>query len=99
MSIDNTTVAEALLEWIDRQAVGGIITTDASLIIQNCNQWLLMATGWTREEILGKPLFDVVPSMIERGIDTYYHGALGGQVSVLSHVLHHHAIPCPRGDN
>ena len=87
-----------MLSWIDRQAAGGIITTDTSLIIQSCNQWLLNATGWRHEDIVGKPLFEVVPSMLERGLDTHYQGALAGQVSVLSHVLHQYVIPCRRGD-
>ena len=97
--IDDAAVSAAMLNWIDRQAAGGILTTDAALTIQGCNHWLLNAAGWTRDEIIGKPLFEVVPSMLERGIDTYYQGALIGQVSVLSHVLHQHVIPCRRGEN
>ena len=68
-----------MLAWIDVHA-GGILTTDAALIIKSCNQWLLTAAGWTHADVVGKPLFEVVPSMLERGIDAYYQGALAGQV-------------------
>lgn len=99
MSSAGTPVSDAMLAWLERQAAGGIITTDAALKVQGCNQWLLTATGWNRDEVIGRPLFEVVPSMVERGIDSYYQGALSGQVSVLSHVLHQHVIPCRRGEN
>jgi PAS domain S-box-containing protein len=90
-------IAGAMLAWLDRQAAGGIITTDTAFTIQSCNQWLLTSAGWERDDIIGKPLFEVVPSLIERGIDTTYRDALAGQVSVLSHVLHQQIIPCRRG--
>jgi len=87
----------AMFEWLDRQAVGGIFTTDCDLKIHSWNQWLVSATGLSHDAVIGRPLFEVVPTLIERGLDVHYQGALKGQVSVLSHVLHGQLIPCARG--
>ena len=92
----NDSIAAALLQWLDEHAAGGVVTTDTSLVIRSWNRWLAAATGLAAADVIGRPLFDVVPSLCERGFETYFHDALGGQIKMLSHTLHRHIIPCRR---
>ena len=46
-----------------------------------------------RTRVVGRPLFEVVPSLVERGFDQYYPDALAGEVKVLSHTLHRYLVP------
>ena len=87
-----------MLQWVEDHAPTGLFITDRELRIRGWNGWLSGASGLTSDEVLGRRLFDVVPSLLERGLDTYYHEALDGQVKVLSHTLHRHIIPCERAD-
>ena len=92
----NDSVAAALLQWLDEHAAGGVVTTDTSFVIRSWNRWLATATGLAAADVIGRPLFDVVPSLCERGFETYFHDALAGQIKMLSHTLHRHIIPCRR---
>jgi PAS domain S-box-containing protein len=86
-------VAEAVLRWFDGSAAQGILVTDEALRIRRWNQWLIAATGLTREAVLGRNLFEVIPSLVERGLDQYFADALTGHVKVLSHAFHRYIIP------
>jgi len=86
-------ISDAVLRWMDASAAQGILITDASLVIRGWNQWLVTSTGLTRDAVLGRPLFEVVPSFVERGFDQYYAEALTGQVKVLSHAFHRFVMP------
>ncbi len=93
-SID--AMAGAMLRWLDEHAAGGIIATDCDLIIRSWNRWLVAATGLAAADVIGRPLFDVVPSFVERGLDAHFRDALEGQIKMLSHTLHRYVVPCPR---
>jgi signal transduction histidine kinase/ActR/RegA family two-component response regulator len=86
-------LADAMLEWFEQNTTQGILVTDASLIVRGWNNWLVNATGLSREVVIGRPLFEVLPSLVERGFDQYYADALVGQVKVLSHSLHRFVVP------
>ena len=90
--------AAAMLRWFEEHAAQGVFTTDRDLTIRTWNRWLAMATGSPAEDVVGRPLLEVVPSLAERGLDAHYREALSGQVKVLSHALHRHVVPCPRSD-
>ena len=96
-TVDSALVG-AMLRWFEDHAVQGLFTTDRNLKIRTWNRWMTSATSLASEAVVGRPLFDVVPSLAERGLDAHYTEALTGQVSVLSHTLHRHLVPCPRLD-
>ena len=89
-------IAGALLRWLDDHAAGGVITTDTDLVVRSWNRWLVAATGVAAGDAIGKPLFEVVPSFVERGLDAHFRDALGGQIKILSHTLHRYLLPCRR---
>jgi PAS domain S-box-containing protein len=83
----------AVLHWFDENAAQGLLITDASLVIRGWNNWLVSATGLAQDAVVGRDLFDVLPSLVERGFDQYYADALNGQVKVLSHAFHRFLVP------
>jgi PAS domain S-box-containing protein len=91
--IDAETLARAMLRWFDEYAVGGILTTDTALRIRSWNQWLFDATGISAQTAIGRPLFEVIPTLRERNFDRYYDEALRGEIKVLSHALHRYILP------
>lgn len=93
MTDDRARLAAAVLHWCEQQGPQGIIITDASLNISVWNQWMTDATGITADAAVGRPLFNVVPSLLTRGFDQYYRAALAGQVKVLSHAFHRSIVP------
>lgn len=88
--------AAAMLRWFEDHAAQGIFTTDRGLIVRTWNRWLATATAVSRDEVIGRPLLEVLPSLVERGLDAHYREALSGQAKVLSHTLHHYLVPCER---
>ena len=96
-SIDNALL-EGMLRWFEDHAAQGLFTTDRDFTIRSWNHWLETATALPAEQVIGRPLFDVMPSLVERGLDQYYHDALAGLSKVLSHGLHRHLLPCPRAN-
>lgn len=86
----------AVLQWLDEQSSQGLFTTDRGLVVQTWNRWMAAATGLPTSRVIGKPLFEVVPSLVERGLDIHYKDALDGQVKVLSQILHRYLVPSSR---
>jgi signal transduction histidine kinase/ActR/RegA family two-component response regulator len=87
------TLGEAVLEWFEQNSAQGILITDAALVVRGWNNWLVGATGLAREAVVGRPLFEVLPSLVERGLDQHYADALVGQVKILSHTFHRFVVP------
>ena len=85
----------AMLRWLDELSNQGIILTDADLVIRSWNHWLQRSTGRAAEDVIGTPLFEVYPVLVERGLDRYYTAALAGEASVLAHSLHRQLLPIP----
>ena len=90
--------AASMLSWFENHAAQGLYTTDRELRIRTWNKWLATATGLQTEHVVGELLTDILPSLVERGLDAYYHDALAGQAKVLSHTLHRYLVPCPEAD-
>jgi PAS domain S-box-containing protein len=87
-----------MLRWFEDHAGQGLFTTDRELRLTTWNRWLVNATGLAGEQVLGRTLFEIAPSLVQRGLDVYYHEALTGLAKVLSHTLHRQLLPCPRPD-
>jgi PAS domain S-box-containing protein len=83
----------ALLRWFNDLAVQGIFTTDRDLKILSWNRWLELHTGRAAGVLVGRPLLQAWPELVERGFDQYYHEALNGQVRVVSQALHGYLLP------
>jgi PAS domain S-box-containing protein len=90
--------AEGTLRWFQDHIGQGLFTTDRALLIRSWNRWMESATGIEATAAIGLPLFDVIPSLAERGLDSHFRDALDGQAKVLSHTLHRHLVPCARED-
>jgi signal transduction histidine kinase/CheY-like chemotaxis protein len=82
--------------WFDDLADRGIIVTDAALVICAWNRWLATQTGVSAQHAVGKPLFEVCPTIKARGLEEQYLRALAGEVRVLAHRFHKYLIPVLR---
>jgi PAS domain S-box-containing protein len=82
-----------MLRWGQEHSDSGVFSTDTALRVQSWNRWMTATTGLPPEEAIGRPLFELCPSLVERGLDQYYADALAGQVKVLSHSLHRYILP------
>ena len=78
----------AVLGWLDTLAAQGVMVTDAELVVRGWNGWLQAFSGRPAEEVVGRPLFEVWPDLVARGLDHHYRDALGGQVRVVAQALH-----------
>src|SRR4029079_3192140 len=96
MSATATSLTGAMLQWLNDHAAEGIFTTDMDLRIRSWNEWLHTARGLVASSAIGRDLFEVIPSLKERGFDAYYREALAGEVKVLSHKLHRFVVPSMR---
>jgi len=71
--------AAGLLLWFENHAAQGLFTTDCALNIRTWNRWLATATGLAADEVIGRSILDVMPSLVERGLDAHYREALGAR--------------------
>ncbi len=79
--------------WFGDLADRGIIVTDQQLLVRAWNPWMAAHTGLTAEEVVGRSLFEVSPTIAARGLDEHYRRALEGEVRVLAHGFHKLLIP------
>lgn len=99
MSVEHQSeelLACGLRRWFEELSDRGIFTTDRSLTIRTWNPWLAAQTGIAAAEAIGRPVFDLYPSLVDRALDRYYHQALAGEVHVLSERFHKFLVPISR---
>jgi PAS domain S-box-containing protein len=89
-------LASGLRRWFEELSDRGIFTTDRSLVIRTWNPWLAAQTGIASGEAIGRSLFELYPSLVDRVLDAYYHQALAGEVHILSERFHKFLIPISR---
>jgi PAS domain S-box-containing protein len=85
-------LATAAIRWINELPTQGIFITDVQLVVQAWNAWMTRVTGVAAADAIGRPLFEVRPELVTRGLDRYYRAAIHGEASVLAHRFHHHLI-------
>src|SRR3954469_345346 len=85
----------ATLEWIDRFAPYGVIATDSDLRVLSWNHWMQTHSGREVASVVGKPLFELYPDLVQRRISAHFERALKGEVNVISTALHGYLIPLP----
>ncbi|HEX9937527.1 MAG TPA: ATP-binding protein [Longimicrobium sp.] len=86
--------AEALVhagDFLD----AGVLAVDAALEVRGWNRWLETATGWSAEEVLGRPLVEIFPALEGTRGEAAFRRALGGETVVLSHRFHEYLVPLP----
>ena len=86
----------AVLGWLDTLAAQGVMITDADLVVRGWNEWLETHSGRRSPDVVGRPLFEVWPDLVARGLDHHYRDALGGQVRVVAQALHGYLFAMPR---
>ncbi len=92
---DSFSVDRAMLGWMRDLAPYGIFSTDAELCIRSWNRWMTEHSNRESAEVLGRPLVDVFPELLERRLVDPYVRALRGEASVLSTALHKHLLTLP----
>jgi PAS domain S-box-containing protein len=86
----------AVLGWLETLAGQGVMVTDDELVVRGWNAWLQAHSGRAAAEVVGRPLFEVWPDLVARGLDHHYRDALGGQVRVMAQALHGYLFAMPR---
>src|SRR5262245_52993073 len=86
----------AVQRWFQELSDRGLFTTDADLVVRTWNRWLEAQTGIAANRAVGQTLFDLFPSLVDRGLDRYYRDALAGEVKVMSERFHRYLIPISR---
>jgi signal transduction histidine kinase/ActR/RegA family two-component response regulator len=95
LSIQDFKVQAAVSRWFTEDARQGFFVTDTRFRLVMWNRWMEIHAGYSASSVVGRPLFDLYPDAIARGIQEYYENALAGRVTVLSHGLHRHLLPLP----
>ena len=86
----------AAAKWFEDLDDRGVFITDDRLIVRRWNYWLAAQTGYPAADVLGRPLFELFPDLVKRGLDASYRDALAGEVRVLSQRLHKFLLPITR---
>ncbi len=73
----------------------GVLTTDTDLVVRGWNRWLVAATGWPADEVIGRPLLDLFPELAGAAGERAFRRALGGETVVLAHHFHRFLLPIP----
>jgi signal transduction histidine kinase/ActR/RegA family two-component response regulator len=89
-------LSDAVSRWFEELDDRGVFITDEHLIVRRWNPWLAAQTGHGGADVEGQPLLSLYPSLVDRGIDKYYHDALGGEVRILSERFHKFLLPITR---
>ncbi len=85
----------AILRSTLGSASHGIFTTDTELRVTNWNSWLEKHSGLSGKEVIGRSLFEVIPTLSERHLHRYFQDALKGESKIVSRALHGYLLPVP----
>ena len=89
-------LGSAAAQWFEELDDRGVFVTDDRFIVRRWNHWLAAQTGRAAEGIVGRPLFELFPDLVTRGLDAAYRDALSGEVRILSQRLHKFLLPITR---
>ena len=89
-------LGSAAAKWFEDLDDRGVFVTDDRFIVRRWNHWLAAQTGKAAEDIVGRPLFDLFPDLVTRGLDASYRDALSGEVRILSQRFHKFLLPITR---
>ena len=83
----------AMVRWFEELSAQGVFTTDTTLTIRSWNRRLEEHTGLAAETVVGRALFEVIPEIQARGLDTHFRAALAGEPRVLAQRFHRYLVP------
>jgi signal transduction histidine kinase/ActR/RegA family two-component response regulator len=86
----------AAAKWFEELDDRGVFITDDRLIVRRWNRWLEAQTGKHASNVVGQPLFELFPDLVERGLNASYSEALAGEVRILSQRFHKYLLPIIR---
>jgi PAS domain S-box-containing protein len=86
----------AAARWFEELDDRGVFITDTKLVVRRWNHWLAAQTGYPARDVIGRPLFEVYPGLVGRGVEAYYRDALAGEVRILSERFHRFLLPITR---
>src|SRR4051812_33563893 len=89
-------LGSAAAKWFEELDDRGIFMTDERFIVRRWNHWLAAQTGRRPEDMIGRPLFELFPDLVTRGLDASYRDALSGEVRILSQQFHKFLLPITR---
>ncbi|MCU1385059.1 MAG: domain S-box [Acidobacteria bacterium] len=89
-------LAAAAAKWFEELDDRGVFITDDRFIVRRWNHWLAAQTGKPPADVVGRPLFDLFPDLVGRGLDASYRDALAGEVRILSQRFHKFLLPITR---
>ena len=89
-------LAGAAAKWFEELDDRGVFITDDKLVVRRWNHWLAAQTGLPAENIVGRPLLELFPDLIMRGLDASYRDVLTGEVRILSQRFHKFLLPIVR---
>ena len=89
-------LGNAAAKWFEELDDRGVFITDDRLIVRRWNHWLAAQTGRRAEDVVGRPLLELFPDLVARGLDASYRDALAGEVRVLSQRFHKYLLPITR---
>lgn len=73
----------------------GVFTVDRDLVVRSWDPWLAGATGLAAADACGRPVVELFPEIVERGLLARLERARDlGAVEVLAPAFHHYLIPC-----
>ena len=94
MNASTALLHASLARWFSELTHEGLFATDADLRVIVWNRWMEIHTRRQAADVIGRPLFQLYPDLVSRGIDGRYQDALReGRISTLSHGLHGYIIP------
>src|SRR5678816_3442487 len=96
--IQQDQLDKAILAWTHELAPHGVFTTDSNLTITSWNQWLERHSSLPASQVVGRALFDIIPSLPERRLEQYFRDALNGEAKIVSTALHKYLLPMPPPD-
>jgi len=74
----------------------GIFTTDDQLRVRTWDDWLAAISGFSAEDVRGRPLTEIIPDLEARGLlGKFNHVLQEGAVEVLAPLFHRYLLPYP----
>lgn len=93
LSLDLARLQAALMRRTTDETHQGIFATDMRFRVVLWNRWMEIHSRRSAHQVIGQSVFDLYPTLAERGTDECYAAALEGRVTMVSHGLHRFVLP------
>lgn len=97
MTSTQAAIHAGLARWFSELTHEGIFATDTALRVVVWSRWMETHTRRPAADVMGKPLLELYPDLVSRGLDRrYFEAVTDGRVSTLSHGLHGYVLALPQ---